>query len=783
MHAKSLEMLEFPKVREILAGLTNFPVSHELALALMPSTDIAEVTLRLNRAAEARRLLSRDPGFSLHQAADVRESLKMAAHGKVLEPKALLEIQQTLAAARLVRASLKARDEDSPELWKLARGITEQPGLEADIRRCISAGGEVLDSASQELGALRHEVRQKRSSIQVKLERLLKTQRAATALQDAIVTERQGRYVVPVKAEMRSALKGIIHDVSNTGATVFVEPMATIELGNELRQATLAEVREVARVLASLSDSVAACETEMRRNLTLLAEIDLALAKARYAARYRASEPQVVAAGRPESVLRLVQARHPLLKGKAVPLDVSLGADYQGLVITGPNTGGKTVALKCIGLLALMAQSGMPIPAAPESRIPVYDQICADIGDEQSIEQTLSTFSWHLGNIVRILNDTTAESLVLLDELGASTDPAEGAALAQAVLGTFLKRGTSVVATTHYSELKAFTYVTPGLENASLDFNPETLAPTYHLTLGVPGGSNALAIAAGLGLAPEVIADARNRMNRGPQEMETLLAELRREKYEIENDRESLRQARDEAETLVAKRQAELETLRREHQARIRESRDVVVAASAELQREIKQAAAALKKARSQASLTQARQTLEQARLTLNGKDWQPVIDTGDADTPIAAGDSVWLPEIGVSGTVTALDAAHATADIQAGTTHLRLGLDRLEKTGAAPAAALPPVRSELPQKTAAMQLDLRGHRADVVEVEVDHYLDDACLANLSEVRIVHGHGTGVVRRLVRDLLAHHPLVKDFRPGGRGEGGDGATVVKLKDTP
>ena len=783
MHAKSLEMLEFPKVREILAGLTNFPVSYELALALAPSTDIAEVTLRLSRAAEARRLLSRDPAFSLHDAADVRESLKMAARSKVLEPKALLEVQHTLAAARLVRASLKARDEDSPELWKLARNLIEQPGLEADIRRCISAGGEVLDGASRELSALRHEVREKRSSIQVKLERLLKTQRAATALQDGIVTERQGRYVVPVKAEMRSALKGIIHDVSNTGATVFVEPMATIELGNELRQATLAEAREVERILTSLSASVAAYETEMWRNVALLAEIDLALAKARYAARYRASEPQIVAAGRPESVLRLVRARHPLLKGEAVPLDVSLGADYRGLVITGPNTGGKTVALKCIGLLALMAQSGIPIPAAPESRIPVYDQVCADIGDEQSIEQTLSTFSWHLGNIVRILRDTTTKSLVLLDELGASTDPAEGAALAQAVLGTFLARGTSVVATTHYSELKAFTHVTPGLENASLDFNPETLAPTYHLTVGVPGGSNALDIAAGLGLDPAIIAEARDRMNRGPREMETLLAELRRERHQMESDRESLRRARDAAETLVTERQAALETLRREQQASVRQSRDEVVAASAELQRQIKQAAAALKKARSQASLTQARQTLEQARTTLAGEDWQAAPDIGGADIPIAVGDSVWLPEIGISGTVTALDAAHATAEVQAGTTHLHLGLERLEKTGAAPKPALPPVRTELPQKVAALQLDLRGHRADVVEVEVDRHLDDACLANLSEVRIVHGHGTGVVRRLVRDLLAHHPLVKDFRPGGRGEGGDGATVVSLKDAP
>jgi len=776
-------MLEFPKVREILAGFTSFPVSHELALALAPSTDIAEVTLRLSRAAEARRLLAQDPGFSLHDAADVRQSLKMAAHGKVLEPSALLEIQHTLAAARTMRAALKARGEDSPELWKLARLLTGQPTLEADIHRCISAGGEVLDGASRELAALRHEVRDKRTTIQLKLERLLKTQRAATALQDAIVTERQGRYVVPVKAEMRSALKGIIHDVSNTGATVFVEPMATVELGNELRQATLAEVREVARVLASLSSMVAAYETEIQRNVTLLAEIDLALAKARFAARYRASEPQIVAAGHPESVLRLVQARHPLLKGEAVPLDVSLGADYRGLVITGPNTGGKTVALKCIGLLALMAQSGIPIPAAPESRIPVYDQVCADIGDEQSIEQTLSTFSWHLGNIVRILHDTTGQSLVLLDELGASTDPAEGAALAQAVLGTFLARGTSVVATTHYSELKAFTYVTPGLENASLDFNPETLAPTYHLTVGVPGGSNALAIAAGLGLAPEIITEARHRMDRGPQEMETLLAELRREKYQIEGERVSLQKARAEAETLVTQRQSELETLRREQQTNIRESRDVVVAASAELQREIKQAAAALKKARSQAALTAARQTLEQARVTLNDREWQPVTDAGVIDTPIEVGDSVWLPEVGVSGTVTALDAAHATAEVQAGTTHLRLALDRLEKTRAAPEAAPTTARPEMPQKTGEMQLDLRGHRADVVEVEVDRYLDDACLANLAEVRIVHGHGTGVVRRLVRELLAHHPLVRDCRPGGRGEGGDGATVVSLKDTP
>ncbi len=424
MHRKSLEMLEFPKVKEILAGFTSFEASHELALALTPATDIDEVTRRLERAVEARGLLRLDPSFSLQDAVDVRQGVGLAARGKVLEAVSLLQIQHTMAAARRVRTQLRNQDANYPELWKLARQIVAQPELEADIQRCLSASGEVLDAASRELSALRRQVKDKRGAIQVKLERLLKTQRVAPAIQDSLITERQGRYVVPVKAEMKGDLKGIIHDVSNTGATVFVEPMVTLELGNELRQATLAETREVTRILTALSTTVAGFKTEIQRDVQLLGEIDLALAMARFAARYRASEPEVVAAGRPESVLRLVRARHPLLRGEAVPLDVTLDQARRGLVITGPNTGGKTVALKCIGLLTLMAQSGMPIPAAPESRIPVYDQVFADIGDEQSIEQTLSTFSWHMGNIVRILNDATAQSLVLLDELGASTDPA-----------------------------------------------------------------------------------------------------------------------------------------------------------------------------------------------------------------------------------------------------------------------------------------------------------------------------------------------------------------------
>jgi DNA mismatch repair protein MutS2 len=790
LHPKSLEMLEFPKVREILAGFTDFSASEELAQSLAPSTDADEVKWLLETCAEARRLLELESSFSLRDAVDVRAPVAAAARGKMLEGKALHDIGRTLAAVRLTRARLSRKTDKFPRLGEMAARLREQPFLEAEINRSVTATGEVLDGASRELSALRSDLKDRHRQLRQKLDNIIKSEGKERILQDNIITERQGRYVVPVKNEMKREMAGIIHDVSNTGATVFIEPMATVEMGNELRQLTLAERREIERILTSLSASVAACEDEINEDISVLANIDLALAKARYGQRCRASEPIIEefrdGPRQPPVILRLSQARHPLLGAGAVPLDIEIGSDYRGIIITGPNTGGKTVALKCVGLLTLMAQAGMPIPALPESRIPVFDDIYADIGDEQSIEQTLSTFSWHMGNIVNIVGHTTARSLILLDELGASTDPTEGAALAQSILRFFLERGSMLVATTHFSELKAFAFATDGLENASMDFDPDSLKPTYHLTVGVPGGSNALSVAAGLGLPEGIVNAARDLMSKGPQELESLLAELRDERHQLEKELAAARHEKQTAASLKDIREKELKEAREASRATLREQRDHLVTESAELRRLVRDAAAELRKARSRESVENARRTLSRVQQDLSAETWQPPVAAGEeafVDTPIGPGDTLEIIELGVTGKVTSIDNRNHQVEVQVGTTSIRMNQDSVRKIASASKIISPRIapRQIIPSRAVALELDLRGKRADEIAPAVEKYLDDACLSALSEVRIIHGFGTGVVRQIVRDILSTHPLAGSFRPGERGEGGDGATVIKLAD--
>ncbi len=796
MDEKNLEMLEFPKVREILAGFTSFSASRHLALSLLPSSNPALISQLLQQSAEARRLLSLAPDFSVRGALDVRESVQMAAIGKVLEPHILVDIQVTLAAARHVLTSIRKLAKELPLLWNIAGQIVELPSLEEEISRSISTSGELMDSASAELANLRGRLKETQQQLLDRLESIMKSPRGRKALQSSFITEREGRYVLPLKAEFRRELKGIVHDVSNTGATVFVEPWSTVEQGNELRQLAIEEKREMERILMALSARVGANEAEISQNVSLLAELDLELAKARYAEKANATEPVLGIAGgsvqdqaaSKAGVLRLVDARHPLLVGKAVPLTLEMGSDYSILVITGPNTGGKTVALKTIGLLTLMAQAGMPIPASEKSCIPIFDGIYADIGDEQSIEQTLSTFSWHMGNIVRIIQSSTEKGLVLLDELGISTDPNEGAALARAILLNFLSKGTMVVATTHYSELKVFAHTTPGLRNASLDFDPATLAPTYHLTMGIPGGSNALAIASQLGLSPDIIDSAREMIPRGSRDIETLLADLMSEKQRIENLRNSLEKEEEAARNLRSHWENELQRLQEQERAMLIEERDKLTEETAELQSEIRHAAAELKKARSQEKIEQAERALAAVREQLRGLSSRIKTKRSDLTgepveaSQIGAGDKVWLTDVNVWGDVLAVREEEGQIEVQVGHTRLRMNLDDAEKLKPPEGKVLPEpqrVRRGLSTRVPSLELDLRGKRADEVAPELDRYLNDASLAGLSQVRIIHGYGTGTVRQIVRDMLATHSLVKSFRPGERGEGGDGVTMVKL----
>jgi DNA mismatch repair protein MutS2 len=785
-------MLDFRQISEIVAGFTSFSASRELALNLQPLSDYEQIFLLLRQSAEARHLLLLEPAFSIGGAFDIREAVKMAAQGKVLEPQGLLEIQQTLAAMRQLRGSLEKISEEFPLLWNYDSGIVELRQLEKDIASCLAPNGEVLDSASPRLAAVRRQLRQVRQQLLDRLKVTMESPRGRTVVQEPIITEREGRYVIPVRIEHRKEIKGIVHDVSNSGATVFIEPWVTVELGNTLRELVAEESHEIERILVSLSAKVGTHEIEISQSVALTAELDLAVAKAKYARKARATEPILTTfnkdgstlEGKPAHVLRLVEARHPLLAEKAVPLSVEIGRDFSILVITGPNTGGKTVALKTIGLLSLMTQAGIPIPASAESRIPVFDGVFADIGDEQSIEKTLSTFSWHIGNIVRIINSATERSLVLLDELGTSTDPAEGSALARSILLYFLSRGTKAVATTHFSDLKAFAHTTPGLQNASLDFDPVTLTPTYHLTIGIPGGSNALATAARLGLFPDIVSRARELLTRGSEEMETLLTNLLEEKHGIEALRDDLRKKTDEVARRNVELDKELQRLKTEERKTIQETRDRVVRETAELYQEIHQAASALRKERTKERIEQAKQAFAAVREQLKNEVWQTKAsgsETAD-EGKIAVGDMVRLREANLVTTVLSVSEETQQVEVQAGQAKLRLGLNSVEKVKVTPGTAPPeftPVKRLVMSRPVSMELDLRGKRADEVEWALDSYLNAASLANLNEVRIIHGIGTGAVREIVRGLLTSHPLVKSFRPGGQGEGGDGATVALL----
>ena len=795
MGDRNLELLEFHKIREILAGFTSFSASRELAVDLAPLSNEEDVRLRLSQSAEARRLLSLSPDFHIGEVVDIREMVKMAARGKVLDPKSLLEIRKTLAAARKLKKHLMNLQEELPLLSSLAGDIVALDQIEKDIDNCLSPNGDLLDTASSKLASVRRRMREVRQELLTHLQAIVTSPRGRKIAQEPIVTEREGRYVIPVKVECRRQIRGIVHDVSNTEATVFVEPWTTTETQNELRELVAAERDEIERILQTLSAEAGAFQSEIARNIELIAEIDLALAKARYAREARATEPIIVAAVRntgakgdePDGVLRLVEARHPLLGKKAVPLSVEIGRDCSVLVITGPNTGGKTVALKTIGLLSLMALAGLPIPAQAESRIPFLSGIYADIGDEQSIEQTLSTFSWHIGNIVHIINSATAQSLVLLDELGTNTDPGEGSALGCAILLHFLSRGTMSVATTHYTELKALAHATDGMQNAALDVDPVTMVPTYHLTVGIPGGSNALATASRLGLPEEIVSRARNMLSKSAQEIESLLTHLVTEQKSVESLRKSLEKEMNEAEQSGTDLKNRLHQLEEERRRIIKQTRDQVVREAAELQMIIRGAAADLRKEKSREKIERAKKALAEAQEKLDAEVWQArlAVETEEVDAgegPIARGDTVWLKEANVPATVLSVFEDRGLVEVQAGKVRMTLRLDGVEKripsTGEVKTGrAL--IRTEMSKPGVLPELDLRGKRAEEIEPVLDDYLNEASLSSLSQVCIIHGIGTGTVRQIVREMLASHPLVSSFRPGEQGEGGDGVTIVSM----
>lgn len=788
MDRRSGALLEFPHVRDRLAALTAFGPSRRLAEALEPSDEPVIVDRGLDETDQTRRLLSERPSVGIGAAHDIGPAVERAARGGRLEPTQFLEIAETLDAVSRLSTSLA--DERRPLLRDLARDLHPLPGLRTTLARSFDPVGELLDTASPRLGGLRAAVRAAYDRLRRRLEQLVSSSELGAALQDSIVTLRNGRYVVPIKADARSRVKGIVHDASSSGQTLFVEPLVAVEMGNAWREAQVAEQAEVERILDELSALVAANAVALRESLEALAHFDFWAAKAQLAA-----EMDGVRAARSDrGQVVLLSARHPGLSGRVVPIDIKLGEGYSALVVTGPNTGGKTVTLRTLGLLSLMNQAGLHIPAADGSRLPVFRDVFADIGDEQSIAQSLSTFSGHLRSITRIVAAAGPGTLVLLDELGAGTDPTEGSALAQALLDHFIRAGALVAATTHYAELKAYAHNTPAARNASVEFDLDTLSPTYRLTIGLPGGSQAFAIAERLGLPPEIVADARSRLSETQQAFETTLASIRETQEETSEALDRARRA--EARAAEAMRQAE------EERRRARRERDEAVrAARAEAERLVDQLRDEVRETRrdlerqtvTAPSLDRSIARAEEHLGRLPEPERREAAPVPAAPVTWRLGDRARSRSQGWEGRVTALERNGQRATLDAGGMRVTMPIEDLEPLGALPepprstgradeygagggtaaAIRLDRVRS------VASSLDLRGARVDEALELLGRYLEDAALAGLDKVLIIHGLGTGALRDAVRAEAGAHPLVKSTRAGERGEGGDGATIVTL----
>lgn len=809
MHEKSLNTLEYPKILEKVAREAAFSASKELVMDLKPTANLEEAQRRQSFTSEASRLIDLHADVGVRGAHDIRALLVRAARDGILSPSDLVEVLETTRSSLYVARLLeRLAAEDFPLLHELGADIPQRPRIAQRIEETVSEEGEVLDTASPLLRKLRFDIRGANQRLQERLRTLVNE--FGNALQDQIVTMRNERYVVPVKAENRSQVRGIVHDQSSSGATVFVEPLVVVELNNQLRQLQVEERQEIERILRVLSGEVGREAESLKLAVELLAEFDLHLAKARYGRLTRASAPKLNDQGQ----IDLRNARHPLLTGRVVPTNFHLGRDFFMVVITGPNTGGKTVALKTVGLLSLMAQAGLHIPADEGSEVAIFEEVFADIGDEQSIEQSLSTFSSHLSRIIEILGRIDDEQrraapnirgkmseellkklekhrarfLVLFDELGAGTDPSEGSALARAILTYLLERHIPTVATTHYSELKAFAHEQKGVVNASVEFDIETLSPTYKLSIGLPGRSNALAIANRLGLNERIIEQAREFLGSAGVHMENLLEGLQTERKAAEDERYHLNMERVEAEYQRKQLEEERHLLEEERVRILNEAR-------AQARRELDSVLTELAKIRVETrrqNLTHERlgQTRQRARsleekVTALPEPRRPRKAEKDVERlegPLQIGDTVRVLSFNQTAELVGLSADRGEAEVQMGALRLRVNADNIERISKRKAAEerrdviIPKLEDRPPVDR---QLDMRGWRVEDALEQLDSYLNDAALSGLASVRILHGKGTGALRSAVRQQLAHHPLVKSYAPAAPQEGGDGVTVVSL----
>ena len=789
LRAMSLEFLDFPTIREQVADHTVFPPARALALAMTPVYRAAQVEKLQRETAEGLVFLEEASDINLHTSGDATSEVERAALEGTLSGLELLAVAELLEVQWRARSALLRVRDRVPMLANLAEAIHDLNEVHLRIRGCIGSRGEVLDDATPFLGDLRRQVREAYQRVTEALERIIYSSIGQEVFQDQVISMRGDRLVVQVKTEMRQRVPGIVHDASNTGATLFIEPFATVDLCNAWRELALEEERETARVLRELSALVGAREADIKHGVRLTAGLDFILARARYSATVRGVTAQARPSPNDRTAddrrvgVRLLSATHPLLGKEAVPITVSPSSDYSVLVITGPNTGGKTVAMKTVGLIALMHQSGMRIPAADGSALPVFDGIYADVGDQQSIQQSVSTFGSHMRNVIDILFYATPESLVLLDELGTSTDPEEGAALAKAILGHLASKGVTTFATTHHRTVAAHAEATTGMMNASVELDPVTLKPTYHLTLGVPGRSYAMSVAAQLGLSNEIMEEARSLLEPQYLRFEDWLNELQNERHLLKQRLQEAEDAQSSADATRRDLQAQIKDLELRREEILDGMRTELEQRFEETKKKLRRAEAALSWGASVGEVNEARAEMTGAESEVKAlkRRSRQEVDEVEQPSPLAVGDLVDVPGLNLRGRVVYLPEQGGEAEVAIGDLRVRLDVHRLsraqEEYEEVPEG--PKVRYELAPGFSGLELKIRGWRADDAMIKVEEYLDRALRDGLSSVRIIHGKGTGALRRAVRELLEHHPLVRSFAPEAPDKGGDGVTVVEL----
>ena len=786
MEKESYKVLEYEKIREMLAARAGSSLGKERARSLQPSTDYAEVEEQLEQTAEAVRIhaVTSPPFGGIH---DLRPLLKKIHMGAVLTLEELVDIRSTLYAMRSVKEFFKGLEIEAPTLKEWAHGIEILGQLERRLENTLDEHGSLRDDASVELRRLRTEIQTTQNRIKERVGAALRAPENQKYFQEAIVTLRDERYVIPVKAEYRRFFPGIVHDQSATGATLFVEPMAIVELNNDVKQLVLSEQHEVERILRDLSQQIGGQQDILQENLSVLAAFDFTFAKAKLAEDMDAQQPLM----NQEGHARLRQARHPLIpRDRVVPIDIELGNAYTMLLITGPNTGGKTVSMKTFGLLVLMAQSGCFLPTAPDSTLPVYQNIYADIGDEQSIEQSLSTFSAHMTHIVAILSKVEADDLVLVDELGAGTDPEEGAALAMAILERLLAVKAATVATTHYSELKTFAYTREGIENACVEFDVKSLRPTYRLLIGIPGASNAFAISRRLGLSEAIILRAQQLVKEDHAQFEHVVNELEREKLVYEQHNAELAERQQRVTRLEQKVEAAKEDLSKRKGELIRKAREQSAALVRRTRREAEDIIDSLKKQYDDQGIHARQQAIQEARKRLDeaasaarpGIMGQKHLGQKVDAKNLMVGDVVYLPKLDQKGTVVEISGRDVTVQLGSLRTTQKAASCRFLSHAEKEKSAKSNATGGFLRKTAhvSREIDIRGLMVNEAEVVVGKFIDDAQMAGLTQILVIHGKGTGALRKGIHEYLKRHRSVDHFAFADLDEGGSGATVVFLK---